>query len=129
VDIPPVPLDEKSASGFAAITGQILNIDDVYLDEEHHFEGPKNYDKLTGYRTQSMLVVPMKDHQDRVIAVLQLLNATNDSGQVAGLSGGGGHQQRAAHRRDATALAADGPSAWPRSGSWPPASSTISATP
>ena len=81
-DIPPVPLDKKSASGFAATTGEILNIEDVYLDEAHHFEGPKNYDKLTGYHTQSMLVVPMKDHQDRVIAVLQLLNATNQEGAV-----------------------------------------------
>ena len=102
-DIPPVPLDEKSASGFAATTGEILNIEDVYLDEAHHFESPKNYDKLTGYNTKSMLVVPMKDHQDRVIAVLQLLNATNEEGAnpllprggsphpIAGFAGGGGH--------------------------------------
>ena len=81
-EIPPVPIDKKSASGFAATTGEILNIADVYLDEEHRFEGPKIYDELTGYRTQSMLVVPMKDHQGRIIAVLQLLNATNHQGSV-----------------------------------------------
>ena len=82
MNIPPVPLDKKSGAGFAATTGEILNIEDVYLDAEYHFEGPKTYDKLTGYRTQSMLVLPMKDHENRVIAVLQLLNATSDQGVV-----------------------------------------------
>ena len=82
MNIPPVPLDKKSGAGFAATTGEILNIEDVYLDAEYHFEGPQTYDKLTGYRTQSMLVLPMKDHENRVIAVLQLLNATSDQGVV-----------------------------------------------
>jgi signal transduction histidine kinase len=75
--IPPVPLDKKSASGYAALTGEILNIADVYSEKEHAFEGPKKYDQLSGYRTQSMLVVPMQDHDERVIAILQLLNATD----------------------------------------------------
>ncbi len=82
VDIPPLPLDKNSASGFAATTGEILNIADVYRDQAHNFEGPQNYDKPTGYHTQSMIVVPMKDHQDRVIAVLQLLNATDEGGAI-----------------------------------------------
>ena len=81
-EIPPVPIDKKSASGFAATTGETLNIADVYLDEEHQFEGPKIYDELTGYRTQSMLVVPMKDHQGHIIAVLELLIATDHQGSV-----------------------------------------------
>ncbi|MFT5090056.1 MAG: GAF domain-containing protein, partial [Candidatus Latescibacterota bacterium] len=55
--IPPVPLDKKSASGYAALTGKILNIADVYSEKKHAFEGPKKYDQLSGYRTQSMLVV------------------------------------------------------------------------
>lgn len=75
--IPPVPLDTKSASGYAALTGEILNIDDVYSEKQHAFEGPKKYDQLSGYHTQSMLVVPMQDHDERVIAILQLLNATD----------------------------------------------------
>ena len=75
--IPPVPLDTKSASGYAALTGEILNIADVYSEKKHAFEGPKRYDQLSGYRTQSMLVVPMQDHDERVIAILQLLNATD----------------------------------------------------
>lgn len=85
--IPPVPLDKKSASGYAALTGEILNIADVYSEKEHAFEGPKKYDQLSGYRTQSMLVVPMQDHDERVIAILQLLNATDvDTGEIVPFS-------------------------------------------
>ncbi|MFC1525767.1 HD domain-containing phosphohydrolase [Candidatus Latescibacterota bacterium] len=83
-DVPPVPITRDSVSGYATVTGRPLNIADVYdEDGEFRFEGPKQYDQMTGYRTTSMLVVPMKDHEDQVIGVLQLINATQpDSGQV-----------------------------------------------
>jgi HD-GYP domain-containing protein (c-di-GMP phosphodiesterase class II) len=74
-DIPPVPLNMESVSGYVAVTGESLNIADVYAESERHFEGPKNYDRMTGYHTTSMLVVPMSDHEDQIIGVLQLLNA------------------------------------------------------
>jgi GAF domain-containing protein len=74
-DIPPVALNRESVSGYVAVTGEILNIADVYAEEGQHFEGPRNYDRMTGYHTRSMLVVPMRDHDDQVIGVLQLLNA------------------------------------------------------
>lgn len=83
-DPPPVPINRDSASGYAAVTGEPLNVVDVY--DEHgdlQFYGPKQYDLLFGYRTTSMLVVPMKDHEAQVIGVLQLINATDsDSGEV-----------------------------------------------
>ncbi|MEW6751542.1 MAG: HD domain-containing phosphohydrolase [Candidatus Latescibacterota bacterium] len=87
VDIPPVPLNCESVSGYVAVTRQTLNIADVYTDRRHQFEGPKHYDRMTGYRTGSMLVVPMQDHEDQVIGVLQLLNALHpDTGQVVPFS-------------------------------------------
>ena len=72
--IPPVPISGKSVSGYSAMTGEVLNIADVYADS-HQFAAPKAYDQMTGYHTKSMLVVPMKDHEKRVIGVLQLINA------------------------------------------------------
>ncbi|MBA7582906.1 hypothetical protein ES708_24844 [subsurface metagenome] len=54
---------------------------DVYKAEGFDFTGPKKYDQLTGYRTQSMLVVPMTDHTDKVIGVLQLINALTPEGE------------------------------------------------
>lgn len=73
--LPPVPLNKDSVSGYVALTGESLNVTDVYDESAHQWEGPKNYDRLMGYRTQSMLVVPMKDHEGSVLGVLQLLNA------------------------------------------------------
>ncbi len=76
VNVPPVPLNEESASGFAALTGETLNIVDVYAEEApQRFEGPRYYDAMTGYHSQSMLVVPMRDHEEQIIGVLQLINA------------------------------------------------------
>jgi len=75
VDIPPVPLNKDSVSGYVAVTGETLNIKDVYAEEGRQFEGPRNYDRMTGYRTRSMLVVPMRDHEDQILGVLQLINA------------------------------------------------------
>ena len=87
LDIPPVPRNKESVSGYAAVTGETLNIADVYTDQKYRFEGPKQYDRMTGYRTTSMLVVPMQDHEDQVIGVVQLLNATDpDNNQVKAFS-------------------------------------------
>jgi HD-GYP domain-containing protein (c-di-GMP phosphodiesterase class II) len=77
INLPPVPLQKEYVSGYVAVTGETLNIADVYTEQKYHFEGPKLYDRMTGYRTKSMLVVPMKDHEDQIIGVLQLLNATH----------------------------------------------------
>ena len=74
-DIPPVPINKESVSGFVAVTGETLNIEDVYAEEGQQFEGPRNYDRMSGYHTHSMLVVSMRDHEDQVIGVLQLLNS------------------------------------------------------
>ena len=75
VDIPAVALNKESVSGYVAVTGEILNIADVYAEEGQQFEGPRNYDRMTGYQTRSMLVMPMRDHDDQIIGVLQLLNS------------------------------------------------------
>ena len=52
-----------------------VNIADAYTQEGFDFSGTKNFDKNTGYRSQSFLTVPMKNHENEVIGVLQLLNA------------------------------------------------------
>ena len=73
--VPAVPRNKESASGYVALTGQLLNIADVYQDSRYRFVAPQRYDQLTGYCTRSMLVVPMRDHEDQIIGVLQLINA------------------------------------------------------
>ncbi|MBC8246873.1 MAG: GAF domain-containing protein, partial [Deltaproteobacteria bacterium] len=86
-NIPPLPLNKESVSGYVAVTGETLNIEDVYTDQKYRFEGPKQYDRRSGYRTTSLLVVPMQDHEDQVLGVLQLLNAVDPAdGQVVAFS-------------------------------------------
>ena len=71
----PVELKDSNVSAFVALNGISVNIGDVYDTNLFDFTDPKNFDRATGYRTKSMLVVLLKNHEDDVIGVLQLLNA------------------------------------------------------
>ena len=77
IPFPPVELKESNVSAFVALKGVSVNIPDVYDTDLFDFTGPKKFDQSTGYRSKSMLVVPMRNHENDVIGVLQLLNATN----------------------------------------------------
>jgi HD-GYP domain-containing protein (c-di-GMP phosphodiesterase class II) len=66
--------NHANVSAYAAITGQVVNISDVYHAEGFNFEGTRKFDAETGYRSESMLVVPMRNHENDIIGVLQLLN-------------------------------------------------------
>lgn len=70
-----LPIDTKSIAGYAASTGKILNIKDAYRIRNLPFRLNRDFDARFGYRTKSMLVVPMKTQKDEVIGVLQLINA------------------------------------------------------
>jgi len=89
INLPKVPLyiDRKpnyaNVSSYVALTGKTVNIPDVYTTEKFDFTGPREYDKKTGYRSKSMMVHPMINHENDVIGVLQLLNAQDpDTGEV-----------------------------------------------
>ena len=77
IPFPPVELKESNVSAYVALHGKSVNIPDVYDTDLFDFTGPKKFDKSTGYRSKSMLVIPMKNHENDVIGVLQLLNAIN----------------------------------------------------
>jgi HD-GYP domain-containing protein (c-di-GMP phosphodiesterase class II) len=59
----------------SALSGETVNIPDAYTAEGFDFSGTKKFDAKTGYRSQSFLAVPMRDHEGEVIGVLQLINA------------------------------------------------------
>lgn len=63
----------------AALENRIINIPDVYNNEEYNFQGTKDFDKTTGYESKSMLVIPLVNHEEDVIGVLQLINKTKIS--------------------------------------------------
>jgi HD-GYP domain-containing protein (c-di-GMP phosphodiesterase class II) len=70
----------------AALSGNTLNIEDAYDSTEFDFSGTKRFDEGSGYRTKSVLTVPLKNSQNDVIGVLQLLNAQDESGEVIAFS-------------------------------------------
>jgi len=83
IDLKPVPLDRANVSAYAALEQKTVNIEDVYESEEFDFSGPRRYDSVTGYRSKSMLVVPMKNHEGNIIGVLQLMNSVDpQTGEV-----------------------------------------------
>ena len=83
VDLPPVVLNEahiENICAYAAIKNQVVEVEDVYLDNRFNFSGTKNYDSKTGYRTKSMITVPLcatRHNKSEVLGVIQLLNAIN----------------------------------------------------
>jgi len=65
-----------------------VNIADAYSEAGFDFSGTKNFDKKTGYRSTSFLTVPMKNHEEEIIGVLQLINAKDrETGKVVAFSG------------------------------------------
>ena len=80
--LPSVPLDKKHVCSCAALEQKRIRIDDIYQSKEYDFSGTKDYDQLNGYRSQSMLVLPMEDEQGRTIGVIQLINALDEKGNV-----------------------------------------------
>lgn len=88
ITLPPVPLSKTNVSAYVALSGETVNIPDVYDARGFDFTGPRKYDQTTGYRSKSMLVVPMTNQENEVIGVLQLLNAKDaKSGEVIPFSG------------------------------------------
>lgn len=75
--------NHKNVASAAVLTGDSINIPDAYENESFDFSGTKKFDEGTGYRSKSFLCVPLKNSQNQVIGVLQLLNAVDaDTGEV-----------------------------------------------
>jgi HD-GYP domain-containing protein (c-di-GMP phosphodiesterase class II) len=78
-----LPLDGSSLAGFVTVTGEALNIADVYaIPAQASYRPNLAFDRETGYRTRSMLLVPMKDRDNVVIGVLALVNRKQRAGEA-----------------------------------------------
>src|SRR2546426_5278396 len=76
-----LPLTDDSVAGHVALSGEILNLEDAYAPPPgapYHIN--RSFDEQTGYRTKSMLVVPMRTPQGETIGVLQLINCKPGAG-------------------------------------------------
>ena len=69
------PLDESSLAGHCVLSEEILNVEDVYqIDPDSGFHFNRDFDRKTGYRTRSMLVIPMRTHDGKIVGVIQFIN-------------------------------------------------------
>jgi HD-GYP domain-containing protein (c-di-GMP phosphodiesterase class II) len=70
-----LPINAQSVAGYVALTGEPLNLEDAYSPPPGSpFQINRAFDQQVGYRTKSMLVVPMKNPKEEVIGILQLIN-------------------------------------------------------
>lgn len=83
-----MPLNKKSIAGYVALTGEVLNLEDMYrLPENAPFSFNKSIDIQHQYRSKTMLAVPMRNHIDEIIGVIQLLNSKEDINAEEGITG------------------------------------------
>jgi len=69
------PITKDSIFGYSVITGEPIRINDAYkLDENVEYQHNKSFDLRTGYVTKSILTIPMKDHENNILGVIQLIN-------------------------------------------------------
>lgn len=77
------PITKQSIYGYTAINGKALRIDNTYnISPEMEYKHDNSFDVKTGYKTISMLSVPMKDRDNNVTGVIQLINKKKDRGSV-----------------------------------------------
>jgi HD-GYP domain-containing protein (c-di-GMP phosphodiesterase class II) len=74
-----LPMAEDSMAGYTALRGEVVNFADAYhIPPELPFHFNDHYDRESGYRTKSLLTLPMRNAKGEVLGVLQLINAKND---------------------------------------------------
>jgi HD-GYP domain-containing protein (c-di-GMP phosphodiesterase class II) len=82
-----IPISEQSIVGYVAKTRKSLAIDDAYeLDQTLPFAFNKSFDEKSGFRTTSMLTIPLIAQESRLVGVMQLINAKNEMGKVVPFS-------------------------------------------
>ena len=94
ITFPPMQLSDEEGNPnhssivtYSANTGKTVNIKDAYKEKGFDFTGAKTFDKNSGYRTTSVISVPLKNHENDIVGVMQLINATDKkSGKVVTFS-------------------------------------------
>src|SRR3954466_11579557 len=79
--------NNSMVAAHVALTGKTVNIADAYTADGFDFTGTRAFDNKTGYRSKSFLTVPMRNHENESIGVLQLINATDPkTGEIVAFS-------------------------------------------
>ncbi len=92
INLPEIPLYNEDGSpnlsnvvSYSYHKKETVNIVDVYNNSKFDFSGPKKFDQINNYRSKSFLSVPLNNHENDTIGVLQLINAVDDgTGETIG---------------------------------------------
>ncbi len=82
ITLPPVPLEPSYVCSWVVLHNESINVQDVRTDTRFNFSGSSKYDELTGYRTKTMLVVPLSNDRGDLIGAMQLINALDADGVI-----------------------------------------------
>ncbi|KAF7779280.1 hypothetical protein PMAN_a0137 [Pseudoalteromonas marina] len=74
--------NQRAIVAHAVNSGKVINIPDVYAALPFDMSAAREMDARTGYRTQSMLTIPLKDHQDDILGVIQLINVKDEKNNI-----------------------------------------------
>ncbi|MFP4012665.1 MAG: HD domain-containing phosphohydrolase [Chitinispirillaceae bacterium] len=78
-----LPIDSETIAGYVACSGKTLTIDDVYeIGSNVPYKFGRDFDRKSGYRSKSMLTVPLKNMDGEVVGVLQLMNKKTSKDKV-----------------------------------------------
>ncbi|HSD84603.1 MAG TPA: HD domain-containing phosphohydrolase, partial [Anaerolineae bacterium] len=97
--------NHSMVAAYAVLNQQTVNIEDAYQAEGFDFSGTRDFDQRTGYRSRSFLTIPMKNHENEIIGVLQLLNAQDlQTGEITPFSNENQHLVESLASQAAVAL-------------------------
>ncbi len=78
-----IPIDETSIAGYVAETGKTLNLPNVYkIEPTKPYQFSKKIDEASSYTTTSVLTIPLKTSQKKILGILQIINAQDETGRV-----------------------------------------------
>ena len=72
----------KNFASYVAHTGKPSSVEDAYDQDIFDNSGTKNYDENNNYHSKSMAAIPMKDHENELLGVIQLINAYDEDGNI-----------------------------------------------
>jgi HD-GYP domain-containing protein (c-di-GMP phosphodiesterase class II) len=83
----PVAINDKSISGYCALTRELVNVPDAYsISDNLPYSFGIAYDKLSGYKTTSILTVPLNTAEGKLLGVIQMINSKDTDGSTVPFS-------------------------------------------
>ncbi len=81
-----LPITQKSLSGYAAMTGETIIVQDVYSITDKPYGFDKSFDEKADYRTKSVMTIPLKNERNDILGVMQIINPKDTSCEITGFT-------------------------------------------